>query len=196
MKRINGKNDTDNCYEFRYNNRECEVNDNLSNNVNEWRTYNNISCQNGNVYYNDNRVFVFLSSYISNGNSIVPFANSNIQISLRSFIIGLAVHLKENDGELLSFNNNVVTNDPINKSLFTTSKGDKNRFIGILSIYSSNGNAITQSLNYNIQISMKTFIIVLLSYYREAIPQLYFRNNNYVIPERVNRDLEGLFIVR
>lgn len=149
-----------------------------------------------NVYYNDNRVFAFLSSYISNGNSIVPFANSNIQISLRSFIIGLALHLKENDGKLLSFNNNVVTNDPINKSLFTTSKEDENRFIGILSIYSSNGNAITQSLNYNIQISMKTFLVVLLSYYREAIPQLYFRNNNYVIPDRVNRELEGLFIVR
>ncbi|MBK1810070.1 hypothetical protein JHL18_05350 [Clostridium sp. YIM B02505] len=196
MKRDNCKKDSANNYELKYNNSEYGENNNLGNNVNEWRTYNNINCKSGNVYYNDNRVFAFLSSYISNGNSIVPFANSNIQISLRSFIIGLAVHLKENDGELLSFSNNIVTNDPINNSLFNTSEQDKNRFIGILSVYSSNGNAITQSLNYNIQISMKTFLIVLLSYYREAIPQLYFRNNNYVIPEKINRDMAELFIVR
>ncbi|GFZ32016.1 hypothetical protein CSC2_25420 [Clostridium zeae] len=187
MKRGKGKKDTDNYYDLRYNNRESGDSDNLRNNIN---------CQTGNVYYNDNRVFTFLSGYISNGNSIVPFANSNIQISLRSFIIGLALHLKENDGELLKYNNNVVTDDPINESLFTTSKGDENRFVGVLSIYSSNGNAIAQSLNYNIQISMKTFLVVLLSYYREAMPQLYFRNNNYVIPERINRELEELYIVR
>lgn len=196
LKKSNGNKYTDNCCNFRYNNGEYGNNYNSGNDVNEQSAYNNINCKTDNVYYNDNRVFTFLSSYISNGNSIVPFANSNIQISLRSFIIGLAVHLKENDGELLSFNNNIITNDPINNSLFTTSKEDKNRFVGILSIYSSNGNAITQSLNYNIQISMKTFLVVLLSYYREAIPQLYFRNNNYVIPERVNKNLEELFIVR
>jgi hypothetical protein len=196
LKKSNANKYTDDYCNFRYNNGEYGNNYKSSNDVNEQSAYNNINCRTANVYYNDNRVFTFLSSYISNGNSIVPFANSNIQISLRSFIIGLAVHLKENDGELLSFNNNIITNDPINNSLFNTSKEDGNRFVGILSIYSSNGNAITQSLNYNIQISMKTFLVVLLSYYREAIPQLYFRNNNYVIPESVNKNLEGLFIVR
>lgn len=148
-----------------------------------------------NIYNNENRVFAFLSGYIANGNAIVPFATSNIQISLRSFLIGLAVHLKENDGELLDFDNNVITDDPINRCLFPSGDPHENRFVGILSVYSSNGNAIAPSLNYNIQISLKTFIIVMLSYYRDAIPQLHFKNNDYVLPEKVNKILEQLFIV-
>lgn len=142
------------------------------------------------IYKNHNRLFLFLSTSYENEASV----NTNIQISLCSFIIGLFVNQVQNG--IIKYDENCIihTNKKINSlihKLLQAPPDVKMSCKPFLSIYISHRDAVTALYNSSIPIAPFNYYLLFILNRLEGNPGLFFSNNSFVTPDPINFDLSS-----
>ena len=156
------------------------------------------------IFRNNNRVYYFISAVTEIGNTedIFLLGNSNtqtnLQISLTTFLVGLYIneveignikHCKENN-----IHNNKEANDFINTILENKPEVTVD-YIPSLRIVISNSNAILPLYINQVNITPLNYYILFILNRLENYPGLFFGNNSYVSEDPINFSLASLALI-
>lgn len=144
------------------------------------------------IYLNQNRIFTFLSTSPLNNSSTKTTLSTNLQISLKNFIIGYYINEVQKNLAYYDSNVEIHSNKIINKlihELLNISSEVKVPFTTFLTLTISNGNAIQPFINYSDDIAALNYIIVFILHNIESNPALYYGNNSYVTNNTINQIL-------
>ncbi len=140
------------------------------------------------IFRNYNRLFYFIGSTPKN-DSKCPNIQTNIQISLSTYIIGLFIDQIEN--KIIKYNDNCKIHD--DKKLNSFIHELLNKPISFPFCYStnltlvySNGNAILDPFTYIKNISLNNYLILLAINRYENNPHLLFINNASATEDTIN----------
>lgn len=153
------------------------------------------------VARNFNRFYYFLSTNSpisqvtynpSDFSTYTVGGNSNIQISLSTFLIGVFIDSVQKNvikfEEDMTIHSNEYINDFIKNLLINAPSIDIN-FVPSLNVFLSNSNAIIDLYNLQINISPINFFILLFVSRFEKDPNLLISNNSYVTVDEINIEL-------
>lgn len=154
------------------------------------------------IFVNDNRLFFFIStnSAINNNtNNNCSFGNSNVetnlQISLATYLIGVYINEVELGNIQHSskniIHNNEIANNFINETLKNMPKVTVD-YTPSLNMVISNHNAILPLYTNTINISPLNYYILFILNRLEQDPGLFFGNNAYVSDDPINFSLAAL----
>ena len=153
------------------------------------------------IFTNDNRVFYFIrttsntSDYSNNSQLGTSNVQTNLQISLTTFLVGLYInevqlgnisHSKKN-----TIHNDMAANDFINSTLENNPEVNVD-YTPSLVIVVSNTNAILSIYTNTINITPLNYYILFILNRLENHPGLFFGNNAYATEDPINFSLAAL----
>ena len=140
------------------------------------------------IFRNLNRLFYFICIQPRDSTKTARIF-INIQISLSTFIIGLFINQIECKNVEYNDKENIHSDDKINAFIHSSIKNPHQldfEHRAFLSLVYSNGNAILTPLQYNIDISLNNFLILLAINRIENDPSLLFVNNSEASEDIIN----------
>ena len=153
------------------------------------------------IFINNNRVFYFIrttsSTTLSRDNSSLGDTNTqtNLQISLATFLVGLYINEVEL-GNIIHSEKNIIHNDGAANDFINTTLENKPEvtvdYTPALVIVVSNNNAILSLYTNSINISPLNYYILFILNRLENNPGLFFGNNAYVTEDPINFSLAEL----
>lgn len=153
------------------------------------------------IFTNNNRIYCFISTSCISSNSTNKnsFGNSNIQtniqVSLATFLIGLYINQVEigniNHSKENKIHNNKVANDFINETLQKNPRVTVDYTPSLIFVI-SNTNAILNLFNDTINISPLNYYILFILNRLENNPGLFFGNNAFTTEDPINFRLSSL----
>lgn len=144
------------------------------------------------IYVNQNRIFTFLCTTPLNKASLKTTLFTNLQISLKNFIIGYYISQVQKNLAYYDPNVEIHSDKNINKlihELLNSSSKAKAPFVTFIDLVVSNGNAIRPFISFSADITVLNYIIVLILHIIESNPALYYGNNSYVTNNIINQIL-------
>lgn len=155
------------------------------------------------IFQNDNRLFFFIStnSSINATNNNCSFGNSNVQtnlqISLSTYLIGVYINEVELGNIKHSSKNIIHNNEEANNFINSTLKNMPKVTVDYtpsLNMVISNNHAILALYTNTINISPLNYYILFMLNRLEEHPGLFFGNNSYATEDPINFCLAALAI--
>lgn len=146
------------------------------------------------IYNNQNRIFCFLVTTPFDKASLKTTLHTNLQISLKNFIIGYYISKVQKNIAYYNKNVEIDSNKNVNKlihELLNISSKVKLPCPTFLSLQVSNGNAIQPLINFADDITSINYIIIFLIHSIESNPALYYGNNSYITNNVINQILSS-----
>ncbi len=157
------------------------------------------------IFRNYNRVFYFISTNSQINNSTTGcFAlgssnvQTNLQISLETFLVGLYINEVEIGNIKHSKDNTIHSNKEANDFINTTLENNPEITVDYapqLIIVISNSNAILSLYTNIINISPLNYYILFILNRLENNPGLFFGNNSYATEDPINFSLSDLALI-
>lgn len=144
------------------------------------------------IYINENRIFTFLSTTPLNKASIKTTLNTNVQISLKNFIIGYYISQVQKNLAYYDCDVEIHSDKKLNKlihELLNTNSKSKLPFATFIDLVVSNGDAIRPFISFSSDITSLNYTIIFILHIIECNPALYYGNNSYITNNIINQIL-------